>query len=478
MKYRGCCSALMVIAWFLFSSSVAALQGELSLTGYGPVKENETLWSIAKKFTQESQSATQTMATIFEHNPGAFEGHDINRLKKGSVLKIPQPVSARNIKGSRAFVAEETVVVADQKKIADSPPVGRTEAVEVAVPVMPAVDNITPIVIANSQQTQQPQLDAISAASYSAPATTGTSESPVMPSDRSPDRAPKETIQNRVESQSQPASSHEHDHEPFKIRYSYDVALVNDDNIRRAQWDEDIRDDNILHLTLNAKALFKLSRYTHLSLGASLGAEKFSTFDLLDNAQYALKLKYSFAFSSGFLSPVYAVKLDIGGIESESDIRTSDTAGIGLEMNRWLSDSIIFTLGYNYKKREANSQVFDTEENQLFANIDLELSANSLVYLTYHYITGDIVSSATPRLTIINIAEAIEPDDAFGGVTTNQFAYRLDADSQLFTLGFNSALTRSISYDLSLRFIDSEATQNASIYYDRTIIRAGLLGRF
>lgn len=453
----------------VFSIVVFAQQTTSSIVEYGPVKENETLWSIATNFTGEGASVTATTQQIFKNNPGAFENGNIHRLKKGAVLKITTAVVSQAEVSNPPATDTSPTMSAGGVKIA-SPPL--------QIPSAPVAEIVAATVAINEDkaQTNLPQVGAASSVSEGpvvSPEEAGNavgSAQPVAPASDAVDMTPEVSQQAPVQQS--------HDHDEFRIRYSYDVAFVNDDNIRRSRWAEDIREDNILDLSFNARGSLKLSRYSNLSVGAQLGAEKYSTFDLLDNFRYALKLKYSFAFASGFLSPVYAIKLDIGGIQSESDIRTSDTASIGLEMNKWLSDAVILTLGYKYKQSEASTRVFDTEENQLFVNLDLELSNRNVIYMTYHYISGDIVSSATPRLSIINIAEVIEPDDAFGGLTTNQFAYRLDADSQLFTVGFNSALTRSLSYDLSVRFIDSEATQNADIFYERLIIRAGLLGRF
>jgi hypothetical protein len=120
--------------------------------------------------------------------------------------------------------------------------------------------------------------------------------------------------------------------------------------------------------------------------------------------------------------------------------------------------------------------VFDTVDNRLFVNIDLNLSKANLLYGTYTFITGDFVSSGTPDIYIINAADAIEPDDAFGGVATNQFAYRLDGNTNVITLGYNRIMSRKISLDFSYRYVDSEA--KGGITYDRTIVRFSLLGRF
>ena len=56
---------------------------------YGPVKTGETLYRIALKHQQQGVTVSQMMTSIFEANPDAFEQGDINRLKVGSTLSIP-----------------------------------------------------------------------------------------------------------------------------------------------------------------------------------------------------------------------------------------------------------------------------------------------------------------------------------------------------------------------------------------------------
>ena len=136
------------------------------------------------------------------------------------------------------------------------------------------------------------------------------------------------------------------------------------------------------------------------------------------------------------------------------------------------------TLGLGYRQSESKSEAFDTEQLRLFGNLDLNYSKTALLYATYAFAAGDIVSSASPTLDIINAAEVIEPDDAFGGVEFNQFAYRLDAETQVITLGYNQIIKRGTSLDISLRFVDSDATEDDNIGYERALLRISLLGRF
>ena len=65
-----------------------------------------------------------------------------------------------------------------------------------------------------------------------------------------------------------------------------------------------------------------------------------------------------------------------------------------------------------------------------------------------------------------------------GGIDSNQFAYRIDSNTAVITIGYNRIMTPDISLDFSARFVDSEAKDDSDIYYERTIFRASLLGRF
>ncbi len=57
---------------------------------YGPVKRNETLWRIAKKVRPDSTvDINQTMIAILRANPDAFFNDNINDLKSGAVLRVP-----------------------------------------------------------------------------------------------------------------------------------------------------------------------------------------------------------------------------------------------------------------------------------------------------------------------------------------------------------------------------------------------------
>lgn len=69
---------------------------------YGPVAANETLWSIASKLRPRGVSMEQMMISLKRANPKAFIGGDINRLRRGQVLRVPASDEILNISRSEA----------------------------------------------------------------------------------------------------------------------------------------------------------------------------------------------------------------------------------------------------------------------------------------------------------------------------------------------------------------------------------------
>ncbi len=70
---------------------------------YGPVAAGDTLWSIAQR-TRHDDAVTinQMMLALLRANPDAFADNNINRLKKGAVLRIPAREEATLLAASEA----------------------------------------------------------------------------------------------------------------------------------------------------------------------------------------------------------------------------------------------------------------------------------------------------------------------------------------------------------------------------------------
>jgi len=77
--------------------------------GQYQIQSNDTLWEIANNFGPSGSTVHQTMLAIQELNPQAFIDNNINLLKKGQVLRLPdeQQVNKRSAAVALRQVAEQ-----------------------------------------------------------------------------------------------------------------------------------------------------------------------------------------------------------------------------------------------------------------------------------------------------------------------------------------------------------------------------------
>jgi pilus assembly protein FimV len=91
------------------STAVAVATGTVSSKNqgdsYGPTQANDTMWSIAMKTRPDSTVSPQKMMlAIQDLNPDAFLNGNINKLKKGQVLRLPTDDEI-NVRSSREAIA-------------------------------------------------------------------------------------------------------------------------------------------------------------------------------------------------------------------------------------------------------------------------------------------------------------------------------------------------------------------------------------
>jgi pilus assembly protein FimV len=93
---------------------------------FGPTGPSDTLWTIAQRVRPDnSVSMQQVMLALQDQNPNAFMGGNINRLKRGEVLRVPTMEQIR----SRSQ-AEANRVVAQQNEAFQSRTVDATRTAE------------------------------------------------------------------------------------------------------------------------------------------------------------------------------------------------------------------------------------------------------------------------------------------------------------------------------------------------------------
>ncbi|MEJ2572723.1 MAG: FimV/HubP family polar landmark protein [Gammaproteobacteria bacterium] len=72
-------------------------------TTYGPTRRTDTLWSLAKALLpDDSVTVYQMMMALLKENPQAFDDNNVNGLKAGYVLRIPDKSVVMSIDGAQA----------------------------------------------------------------------------------------------------------------------------------------------------------------------------------------------------------------------------------------------------------------------------------------------------------------------------------------------------------------------------------------
>jgi len=96
----------VILFSFSISSTLAIPSFVMAENTYGPVKNGETLFKIAKKNQIESDSVSveQLSLAIFNLNPDAFISGNMNLLKKGVLLNIPDAETSIETSSSDAKV--------------------------------------------------------------------------------------------------------------------------------------------------------------------------------------------------------------------------------------------------------------------------------------------------------------------------------------------------------------------------------------
>ncbi|MBD7986786.1 hypothetical protein H9645_01935 [Luteimonas sp. Sa2BVA3] len=90
---------------------------------YGPVKEGETLGEIAAALAGDGISREQAIVALFRANPQAFIADNLNLMRRGAVLRIPDrgDIAALDQREARALMREQIAAWRDMTRPAPQP---------------------------------------------------------------------------------------------------------------------------------------------------------------------------------------------------------------------------------------------------------------------------------------------------------------------------------------------------------------------
>ncbi|MBX2880418.1 MAG: hypothetical protein KTR32_10825 [Granulosicoccus sp.] len=253
----------------------------------------------------------------------------------------------------------------------------------------------------------------------------------------------------------------------------FDLKFINDSNPAKAEFERDIEESNSFMGRVSANILSKdlsqsASVPSGLSLNASASFEHNADIEDLGESRYRLSADWFRENNLSTLAPFYRLSLGLGYLDSETQIRDSVIIDVSASANVQPTNFFDSTLGISLEAREADTEVFDTTKATLFLTGNFSPASRLVLRAGLRVVLGNEVSTATPTLNIVNTAEAIEPDGAFGGRDENRFAYLLDATSTIFEVGAGFLLTDALETNLLYRVISTSADND--IGYDRNML--------
>ncbi len=244
-----------------------------------------------------------------------------------------------------------------------------------------------------------------------------------------------------------------------------------DGNANSARNGGDERSSRQLRGRLALDSTWQLSPQAAVQLQTGIEGQHDFKFDGLSNARLSGLARVLFRPCGGFYAPTFT--LSGGAAHWDFNSRQRDSAEYrgSAHLTEQITTRISARLGFSAVWREARGEVFDLDARSGLLDLDWNVHPRLALYFGYQYREGDLVSTAAVAPAA---ALASAPDDAFN--RPGDIVFRLAADAQTGTLGFNYALTPQLALDVQTQFIDAEA--DLGTRYQRWLSTAGLLFRF
>lgn len=271
-------------------------------------------------------------------------------------------------------------------------------------------------------------------------------------------------------------SSHSVWSAPPKLRLNGSGGVGYDSNIGASQASEEKVDSAFYSLLLAADYVWPVGEYFSFTVRGQVQGDAYDRFDDLSNARALGLLRASWKPGGSFFAPVLSAWGSSAHLEYGSRIRTGNEYRGGVFALQQLTTNVSLRTELKGFHRRSEGRVFDLSGQSAGLSLSWAPSPRLSGSLGFEYQTGDATSSASPSLRIVQAAEVIEADDAFGGVDANQFAYRIDARTRIVTAGVNWRLARDLAVDAQLQSVSVDA--DFGNQYDRLIAVVGLLKRF
>lgn len=241
------------------------------------------------------------------------------------------------------------------------------------------------------------------------------------------------------------------------LRISASAGVGYDANVANAEKGGQMPATGFGSASVGAQYSIPLPLNTQLVLRGTLAGDQYFHYVGLSDATATALARLLYRPGGGFYAPLFSLWGSADNSRFGSRMRDSADYRGGAFVREQLTTDISLRLGGNYAERHSKSSVFDLRGQSATLDLDWQLTPALTTYLGYGFRYGDVFSTGVPTLQVVRAAKVIEPDDAFGGVTSDEFAYRFKGHSQTGTLGMNYAFSPRFSIDLQGTDINTRA---------------------
>lgn len=269
------------------------------------------------------------------------------------------------------------------------------------------------------------------------------------------------------------------------IRWGLDAELAHDSNVSRGLADADTVADRVLTAEASGTKSLLLGPESGLLFR---GAARYSRYlDLADLSRLGLagRAAWRYQRDRSFGSPWYEVAVD--GLylrHADSELRDGLQFSVSGSVGSYLTDRVRVVGGVSFDKRSGGGLgLYDLSGNRLWATVDYRVRLRDIVYARLTRSAGEQVFSAVSAASqnlLLQAGYTVLAGDAalakgFGGVVPT--AYRVDATSWNYELGYNLPLSRTRTLDFGLGYFAAK-TDLGGYQYDGLQARASYLYRF
>ena len=247
-----------------------------------------------------------------------------------------------------------------------------------------------------------------------------------------------------------------------------------DDNVTRAEFDNDIEKDSIINLDASARYNIPFNDISYFSLKGTLEINQYLEYDKLSNTRLGIRGSYHFRPFTGYTATRFFALAAYERRFYDSEQRDGSATYLQLGLNKRLTDSVTLFAGYIKEDIDANHIVFDADNDRLYLDLDFRLTTNNTLYTTFGYLDGDLVTTARSGIGIVYDYWVI--DDAFTELSPTRWAYKQTGKAVTIRIGDNYAFASNQAVDGSLLYYDSQS--DAGGKYSGLILNLNYLYRF